>query len=100
MKKHFFCLILLALSNLIAAQNPNPLVIGKTRFTIITPELIRMEYATDGQFIDNQTLFACNRSAFSPDFQIKQEGTHYTITTKRMVVKYINSKKNNTGIGV
>lgn len=70
------------------AQWPNPVVLGKARFTIIAPELIRMEYATDGKFVDERTLFAANRDTLCHSFSIKKEGNHYTISTKRMIVHY------------
>ena len=48
----------------IASDNPasNPLVFGENRLTIITPTLLRLEYAKDSTFIDAPTLFAYDRS--------------------------------------
>lgn len=36
------------------AKHPeqNPMVFGKNRLSIITPTLLRLEYAVDGKFID------------------------------------------------
>ena len=40
----------------------NPMVFGNNRLTIITPTLLRLEYAIDGKFVDEPTLFAIDRS--------------------------------------
>jgi alpha-glucosidase (family GH31 glycosyl hydrolase) len=72
------------------SQIVNPIVLGKIRFTVITPELIRMEYATDGKFIDEQTLFANNRSALFNDFKLTKNGNIITITTNRLELQFIS----------
>lgn len=41
----------------------NPLVFGNNRLTVITPTLVRLEYAFDGKFIDEPTLFAYDRNS-------------------------------------
>ncbi|WP_278551158.1 glycoside hydrolase family 31 protein [Elizabethkingia bruuniana] len=70
-------------------QRPvNPIILGKVRFTIITPELIRMEYATDGKFLDDPTLFAVNRNSRTDSFKVTHTGNDYVIKTKRMEVHY------------
>ena len=40
----------------------NPIVFGNNRLTVVTPTLVRLEYAYDGKFIDEPTLFAYDRS--------------------------------------
>ena len=45
-----------------AHPDTNPLVFGNNRLTIITPTLLRLEYAHDAAFIDEPTLFAIDRS--------------------------------------
>lgn len=60
----------------------NPIVVGNTRVTVITPSLFRMEYAMQGRFVDDQTLFACDRSALCQDFTFSQVGPNrYQIET-------------------
>lgn len=44
------------------AKHTNPLVFGNNRLTIVTPTLLRLEYAKDAKFIDEPTLFAIDRS--------------------------------------
>ncbi len=46
-----------------AVGDGNPVVCGNKRITIITPTLIRLEYATDGRFVDAPTMFASNRDS-------------------------------------
>ena len=67
----------------------NPIVIGKSRFTIITENLVRMEHALDGRFLDNPTLFAINRQPGDVKVTVEQkEGNKYTITTPLMRIEY------------
>lgn len=45
------------------AAHPEALVVaGRARFTILTPRLIRMEYAEDGVFEDRATLGGTRRT--------------------------------------
>ncbi|PWN68986.1 alpha-xylosidase [Chryseobacterium phosphatilyticum] len=72
-----------------AQTKSNPLILGNARFSIISPELIRMEYAFNGKFVDDPSLFAVNRNEFSPDFEIEKEKDNiYLIKTKRMKIRY------------
>lgn len=68
----------------------NPIVAGKARFTVICPELIRMEYASNGIFVNEPTLFAFERSTLSSSFSVKTEGKKFIISTSRMELSYIN----------
>jgi hypothetical protein len=36
-------------------------ILGKARFTVLTPELIRMEWAADGKFEDHASFMFINR---------------------------------------
>src|ERR1700743_3202488 len=74
----------------ILSSAQNPIIAGNARFTIIRPEVIRMEYATDGKFVDAPTLFATNRSDFTNDFKLNINDDVYTITTNRMQLVYKN----------
>jgi len=50
---------LLCATNIVFAQNP--IVLGNKRITVITPTLIRLEYAQNQKFLDHPTLFARER---------------------------------------
>ena len=71
----------------IAQAAQSQLVAGNARFTVITPNLIRLEYAADGQFTDAPTLFASNRAAHF-DAEITQNGGTVTIDTGPIRLTY------------
>ena len=57
------CLLIL-LCSLFApacAASSNVIVAGNARFTLITPNCIRLEYSPNGQFVDAPSLFAATR---------------------------------------
>ncbi len=92
MKKNI--LLLFALSFLIGSDSfsqENPIVLGNARFTIITPELVRLEYALDRKFIDAPTLFAVNRNSRCDEFEVTTNDEGWThISTSRMRIEYFN----------
>lgn len=60
----------------------NPIVLGNTRITVITPSLFRIEYARQGRFVDERTMFAWHRDRLCNDFEFKQVGDmRYEIKT-------------------
>ncbi|MDM8162036.1 glycoside hydrolase family 31 protein [Labilibaculum sp. K2S] len=91
MKKYTLLLLLFtACFNASFGQN-NPIVLGNARFTVITPELVRMEYAEDAEFINEPTLFAINRVATCDDFKLSTSSKGWTqISTSRMRIEYLN----------
>jgi len=42
---------------------------GKARFTVLAPELIRMEWAADGRFEDHASFVFLNRRLPVPPFE-------------------------------
>lgn len=94
-KSQLFIIILLGILlqpiSYVTSQNPaNPVLAGKARFTIITAELIRMEYATNAVFVNEPTLFANERENRCSDFEVKNEGEKVIISTSRMELSYKN----------
>ena len=65
---------------------------GNARFTVLTPQLIRMEWAADAKFEDHASLVFLNRRLPVPRFAVKEEGPpespHYTITTEALQLDY------------
>jgi alpha-glucosidase len=59
-------------------------VLGHARFTILTPQLIRMEWASDGKFEDHASFVFLNRRLPVPKFENK---VIYTDTNFRHVIK-------------
>ncbi len=66
----------------------NPVVIGGARFSVLTPNCIRMEYDADGKFIDLPSLFAANRDARFDNFKLEKEGANTVIDTGAIRLKY------------
>ncbi len=54
-------------------------VLGPARFTVISPELIRLEYQKDGHFIDDKSLFAVDR-------EVRYDGYREDLSTKRLIL--------------
>ncbi len=71
----------------LASQN-GVIVVGKARFTVIAPELVRMEYSKDGKFLDEPTLFAVNRSARTTEYTVVTENGKTIIETARFKLTY------------
>ena len=63
------------------ADAPNPLVIGNARFTVVTAQCIRIEYAAGGKFVDQASMFAVNRAARFGGFKLATKGTATEIDT-------------------
>ncbi|MCQ2146330.1 MAG: glycoside hydrolase family 31 protein [Bacteroidales bacterium] len=71
----------------------NPIVFGNNRLTLITPTLFRLEYAHEGKFIDEPTLFAYDRTSLlkEGEFAVKKIGDNkYEITTDKLRMVYEN----------
>ena len=59
------------------------------RFTVLTAQLIRMEYAQKpGEFEDHSTIAMLNRALFVPPFTSNTDGGMLTITTQEVVLTY------------
>lgn len=90
MKKYFSLLLFFSLTgNIVAEKYTNPLVFSNHRITIIADGLLRLEYAVDGKFHDDQTMFAFNRNELYRNFEVEKIGNDlYKITTPRMTIIY------------
>jgi alpha-glucosidase (family GH31 glycosyl hydrolase) len=65
--------------------------LGKARFTVLTPELIRMEWAADGKFEDHASFVFLNRHMPVPKFSHKVggDGRELTIQTDALSLTYM-----------
>ena len=61
---------------------------GNARFSLLGEGLIRMEYAEDGRFVDEKTLFAENRAHDGSDFTVEDDGAVLKLATARIVLTY------------
>ena len=68
-------------------------VAGKARFTVLTPRLVRMEWAEDGAFEDRASLGIVNRDLPVPDFKVRKSGSKVTITTSALTLVYTGPAK-------
>lgn len=59
-------------------------IAGNARFTVITPTLVRLEFSTNGKFIDRRSYFAWHRNLQLPQIQTQRQSGILTITTARM----------------
>jgi alpha-glucosidase len=64
--------------------------LGKARFTVLTPELIRMEWAADGKFENHASFVFINRRLPVPKFSqdVTDGGHNLTIKTGALTLTY------------
>ena len=100
MKRIFSVLFLSFLTALsVAAVSPDDadpraseqavVVAGNARFTVLTPQLIRMEWSEDGLFEDRASLTFINRNLTVPEFKVKKSGKKVVIKTADLLLTYI-----------
>ncbi|MEK6571495.1 MAG: hypothetical protein AABZ61_09005, partial [Bacteroidota bacterium] len=69
--------------------DPSAIVVnGQVRFTVLTPQLIRMEWAEDGRFEDQASLVFINRRITVPPFKESSDGEWLITQTDKLVLKY------------
>ncbi len=61
---------------------------GNARFTVLTSQLIRMEYSTDQQFEDRASLAFVNRNLPTPRFTQKIVGKSVVLVTEHIQLNY------------
>lgn len=62
--------------------------VERARFTLLTPTLLRLEYAADGVFEDRPSLFAVQRHLPVPRFTRRRAGPWLEIETDHLRVSY------------
>ncbi|MBR4849952.1 MAG: DUF5110 domain-containing protein [Alistipes sp.] len=99
--KRFLMLAVVALAMpLMALADNDPkadekaqVVVGNARFTVLTPQMIRMEWAEDGKFEDRATLTFVNRKLEVPSFKVRQTRSKVTIATSNVTLTYLKGAK-------
>jgi alpha-glucosidase (family GH31 glycosyl hydrolase) len=66
---------------------------GHARFTVLTPELIRMEWAADDRFEEHPSFIFLNRRLPVPQFTKKLSGNTVTIDTGKLKLVYQRTAK-------
>jgi alpha-glucosidase len=74
------------------ADSKSVVKVGNARFTVLTPQLIRMEWAADGKFEDHASFVFLNRRLpvpkFKSDDQTNKAAKSLTIETDALVLTY------------
>lgn len=60
----------------------------QVRFTVISEGVIRMEYAPDGNFVNDKSHIAVLRKYPASDFQVKNRGGWIEVSTSKMKMRY------------
>ena len=69
--------------------NPDAVVTaGKARFTVLTPEMIRIQYSERGLFEDRATFAVVNRRLPVPQFTKEEKDGYLYIRTNTLTLKY------------
>jgi alpha-glucosidase (family GH31 glycosyl hydrolase) len=68
-------------------RDGNQVICGAVRFDVLSPMLIRMQYAP-GEFVEAPTAVVVNRSLSDRDFRVTANGDWLEIKTSRMSVQY------------
>src|ERR1700724_1649077 len=71
-----------------SAALSNLVMDGNARFEVLTPTLIRMEYAGDGSFQDGATFNAVNRSFPVPAYTTDVASGYREIHTANLTLRY------------
>ncbi len=71
------------------AADPKATVrVGRARFTVLTPRLLRLEWAPDGRFEDRPSLVFINRRLPVPAFTLRREAGWTIVDTGALVLRY------------
>lgn len=62
--------------------------VGRARFTVLTPELIRMEYSPAGRFEDRASYVFVNRRLPVPRYTTAEQDGLFTLRTDRLELAY------------
>ena len=77
-------------------------IVGKARFSVLTPQLIRMEWAADGKFEDHPSLVFLNRRLSVPKFTktpafVSGKNQNFELKTNSLSLYYMASGSSDTG---
>jgi Glycosyl hydrolases family 31/Domain of unknown function (DUF5110)/NPCBM-associated, NEW3 domain of alpha-galactosidase/Carbohydrate binding module (family 35)/IPT/TIG domain len=71
-----------------ARQHGDTVRAGNARFEVLTPTLVRLEYAADGKFEDGATFNVVDRQQPTPRFRTAVRNGVLTIRTDRLTLRY------------
>lgn len=64
------------------------IVEGDARITVLTPGLLRLEWAADGKFEDRASQAFVHRRLAAPEFKVDRQGDTTTVSTERLTLTY------------
>jgi len=70
------------------ARSSAAVVAGDARFEVLAPEVIRLEYSPDGDFLDQPTYNVLDRNLPVPAYTVTRSGGWLAIRTSGMVLRY------------
>jgi len=70
-------------------EDGNKIIIGQARFSLITPNLVRLEHSKDGMFEDRPTIRAINLSQPIKFRLIKRENTWVVLEGEHIQIRYL-----------
>lgn len=85
--------LLAAALAVLAARTRAQTVFGSARFTVIAPELIRLEYSPGRKFVDDPSLFAADRGVRFDDYKEERGPGRLVIDTGRIRLTYVPDGK-------
>ena len=98
--KLIVAVVLLSLLPFAASASEEPkaaegavVVAGNARFTVLTPQLIRMEWSEDGVFEDRATLTFVNRKREVPQYKVVNSRNKVVIRTDKLTLTYLKGAK-------
>ena len=113
MKKLLLLFPLLCLFSMAVFAEGNPVadpdavvVSGKMRFTVLTPQMIRIQYSPTAHFEDRATFTVVNRRLPVPEFTSTTKDGYLTIQTSALTLRYkegtrpIPTQKSSTNLSI
>ena len=95
MQRHLILFVCVIVSLVSWAQGYNPVAderaivtSGNMRFTVLTPEMIRIEYSEDKQFEDRASFVVVNRNLPVPRYTSEERDGFLYITTDKLELQY------------
>ncbi len=93
MLKFKIFIFLLLIGSDVIAQSPQAapesvVTNGEVRFTVLTPQLIRMEWSADGRFEDLASLTFINRHLSTPTYTVRNSRSQIEIRTEKLTLRY------------
>ena len=88
------CFVRLSAETVVSDPVADPAAVvtaGRARFTVLTPEMIRIQYSSSAKFEDRATFAVINRRLPVPAYSTREENGYLYIETEALILCY---KKN------